>query len=448
MKQLLSRAPWVLTILAYALFSCNDPTVIGSDLLAGDELDIEFTDTVTLTGFTVIGDSVRTFDPDVFTTDFTNFHCGDFMDPVFGRSTATIYAQFNLNTTAANFQGALLDSIVLMLPYNAAFSYGNLDEEHTFEIYELVEGFRDSVIYYSNDGFEVKPQMIGTVTVVPKVADSVVVIVPNNDSLVTQKLPPHLRIKLDPAFSNAFFTADSVTFTSASNFLGFFKGIEIRPASQNKGLVSFNVRNSLTALRVYYNDAAGVYRQYNFPVFARNPVSAKFTHDYSGSIAADFVGPSPVIKDSLFFAQGMAGLNIDIEFPYADALTNIVVNRAELVLPIVNLPDDIMSSYDPVQQFVASEVRDNGALRVIDDVSIAVSRQGDNFGDIFGGRVTTEGNYKLNITAHYQNIQRGLASKKIRVTVYLKQEHAERVVLAGPRNGATPAKLRLSYTRF
>jgi len=446
MKHHFKEALWGLAALFLALMSCNDPTVIGSDLLSGDGLDINFTDTITLTGHTVKEDSIKTFDPDVFTSDFANFHCGDFMDPVFGRSTSTIYAQVNLNTTPPFFGNGTLDSIVLILPYNADLSYGKLDETYSIEIYEMDESFLDSTQYFSNESFAVKGIPIGMKDFVPKVTDSVLVVVPNNDSLITQLEAPHLRVRLDQFFSESFFSADTFNFNTRRNFLEFFKGIQIRPVSSNHGLVSFRMRNQMTGIRVYYHEDT-VFKQYQFPIFAGNVVTAQFTHDYTGSIAGDFIGPGATGGDSLFFVQGMSGLNFNIEIPYADAFENIVVNRAEIVLPIVTLMEDEMV-YSPVSQIVVSEVRSDGTFRVIDDLTIALTRLGENFGDLFGGVVTTDGVYKLNISAHFQDMVRGIASKKIRVTVYFKPEHAERAVLAGPRHATTPAKLRLSFTKF
>ena len=446
MKHHFKEALWVLAALFLTLISCNDPTVIGSDLLSGDGLDIEFTDTLTLTGYTIEADSVKTYDPDIFTADYENFHCGDFLDPVFGRSTSTIYAELNLNTSAPFFLNGTLDSIVLILPYNADLSYGKLDEMYSIEIYELDERLNDSLTFYSTSSFDTKSTPIGFKDFVPRVADSVLVVVPNKDSLVTALQAPHLRVRLDQFFSTPFFKADTSNFNTNSKFLEYFKGIQIRPVSSNKGMVSFNMRNSMTGLRVYYHEDS-TFRQYQFPIFSGNVVTANFTNDYAGSIAENFIGPNAAGKDSLFFIQGMSGLNFNLEIPYAEAFKNIVVNRAEIILPIINLPEDDMD-YSPVKQVVVSEMLTDSTFRVIDDVSIALTRVGDKFGDLFGGNVTSDGAYKLNISAHFQDMMRGLVGKKMRVTVYLKPERAERVVLAGPRYGPAPAKVRLSFTKY
>jgi hypothetical protein len=446
MKYHFKEALWVLTALFLALMSCNDPTVIGSDLLSGDELDIDFTDTLTLTGYSVEADSVRTYDPDIFTSDFENFHCGDFLDPIFGRTTSTIYAQVNLNTSVPNFLNGTLDSIVLILPYNADLSYGKLDETYSIEIYQLDESLNDSIAYYSTNSFDTKSERIGFKEFIPRVTDSVSVVIPNKDSLVTERQVPHLRINLDQIFSTAFFKADTSNFNTNSKFLEFFKGLQIRPVSSNSGMVSFKMRNAMTGLRVYYHEDS-IFRQYQFPIFTGNVVTANFTHDYTGSIAEKFIGPDALVKDSLYFLQGLSGLNFDLEIPYAESFQNIVVNRAEIILPIITLPEDGMG-YSPVKQILVSEVLTDSTFRVIEDASIALTRFGENFGDLFGGKVTTDGTYVLNISAHFQDMMRGLAGKKMRVSVYFKPERAARVVVAGARHGTTQAKLRLSFTNY
>jgi hypothetical protein len=436
----------LLAALLPLLFSCNDPSEIGANLLSGDELSLDYTDTLTLRAFSITTDSIRTYDPDPFTADYDNAHCGDFMDPIFGRTTASIYTQFSLNSSVApDFKNALLDSLVLVLPYNATLSYGKLDESYGIEIYRLAQELPDTVLYYSNQTFETQSTPIGSKTYTPAVSDSVSILVPSADSMKTERQIPQLRIPLDATFANALLS-DTAALENNAAFQASFKGIHIRPSSSNLGMVSFNIRNNLAGLWAYYREDT-LHRVYQFPVFSGDVVTSHFEHDYEGSIAGDFLS-QPSGSDSLLFLQGLSGLNIDLEVPFADNLGNMVINRAELVLPILRLEGDD-SVFDPVPQIIVSEILPDSSAVVVRDLNLAISRVGDQFDSLFGGNATPSTTaYVVNLSAHFQDLIRGAAEKKLRISVYLKPEHAERVVLCGPGHPLTPAKIRLGFTRY
>ena len=438
----------LLAALLPLLFSCNDPSEIGADLLSGDELFLDYTDTLTLRAFSTVSDSVKTYDPDPFTADYDNAHCGDFTDPVFGRTRASIYTQFSLNTSIApDFENAVLDSLVLVLPYNASLSYGKLDENYGIEIYRLTQDIPDSVLYYSNQTFETESSPVGSKTYIPAVSDSVSVLMPSADTMKIERQIPQLRIPLDASFANLLLYSDTAALESNTAFQAFFKGLHIRPGTSNQGMVSFNIRSNLAGLWAYYREQDTLHRVYQFPIFSGDVVTSHFEHDYEGSIAGEFLSQSSG-SDSLLFLQGLSGLNIDFEIPYADELSNMVINRAELVLPIIRLSGDD-SLFTPVPQVIVSEILPDSSTLVVRDLTLAISRLGDDFSSLFGGNATSKTTaYVVNLSAHFQNIIRGAAEKKLRVSVYLKPEHAARVVICGPSHPLTPAKVRLGFTRF
>ena len=449
MKHFHHAALWVLSSALLALFSCNDPTVIGSDLLAGDQLDIEFTDTLTIRAWNTTQDSVKTYDPSPLSAEFTYFPFGDFVDPVFGKSTARINSQLSLNTNDPDFENAVIDSIVLLLPYQTDKVYGKVDETYHIEVWELSENLYDSLSYYSNHVTAVKPDMIGSRAFTPRVLDSISVVVPAADTLIFEKLPPHLRVRLDDAFVQAFTGGDSINYTDNDLFRNFFKGFQLRPSDMgpgNQGMLSFNLRSSLAGFQVYFHKDT-VFSRYQFPVFSSSVVTAEYVHDYTGSVIANYLNGAVSRNDSLLFLQGMSGVNFDLEIPYVDRLSDLVVNRAEILLPVVFLAEDD-PAFDPVDQIVVAEVVSDTTLRTIDDITFSINRVGDNFGQLFGGKILSDNTYRVNISAHFQDMIRGTATKKMRFTVYLKPERASRVVVGGPSNTALPAKLNLSFTKY
>ncbi|MFQ5446381.1 MAG: DUF4270 family protein [Saprospiraceae bacterium] len=446
MKKLHPIAFWVTGLLLMALFACNDPTVIGSDLLAGDQLDIEFTDTITVNAYTRTGDSVRTYAPLIIGSDLKSFLCGDLQDPIFGESVAEIYAQLSINSDIPDFDGAELDSLVFILPWQPDYFYGRTNETYEIELFELDEGMNRDSVYYSNQAFEVKPMPIGHVQFIPNPEDSVTLAVPGLDSTFVQ-VAPQLRIPLDEAYSADFFNADAGNFGTDSSFIAFFKGIRISPASQNGGMLSFNLRSSLAVLRAYFHRDT-VYEDYAFPIYTSNVVTTHMTNDQLGSIAGDFLGGPSEEGDSLLFLQGMEGLSVVVEIPYVQDFEKVIVNRAELQFSTVKLMEDY-EDYAPVSQVIISEIVDDSTTIIIDDVQLAINRAGDQFNNIFGGDFDSADNtYKLNITSHIQGMMDGSKSSRLLVTVYNRAEYPNRVVLAGSQHSEHPVKLNVSFTRY
>lgn len=445
----------VLAIALSALFSCNDPTAIGSDLVESDALDIGFTDTVTLLGHIAKQDSVLVYFSSSTTSQYENFLCGDFIDPVFGRASASIYSQISLAVSGTSpifprfaSQGYVIDSVVLLLPYNADRSYGNLDKQQRIDVFELKEGLVASNFAYSNQTYEVFPDPIGSaVDFVPNVEDSLKILVPGTTDSTIQT-PPHLRIKMGAAFQEKLNAADSTYFTRQDSFEALFKGFFLKPAPQGDmgGIVSFRMRNSFTGLRVYYHSSSGTLGEYLFPILIGDVVTANFTEDYTGTVVEKYLPVNGAANDSLFFVRGMNGINLVIEVPYAQDLKNLLVNKAELEFSILDLTSD--DPYKPADRIAVSEMVDDTTQTIISDYTLAQNTT--DFNRVYGGYPNTDNKYRINISSHMQKILKGTASNTMILNVSLRPEKASRVVLAGTRyfDPALRPKLRLSFSRY
>lgn len=451
MKKLTNPALWVLYLSLVALVSCNDSSTIGADLLSDDELGVEFTDTITLSAYTVAEDSLLIWDSNTNGTIYQNFIFGDCQDPIFGRTVASIFAQIVPNTVVPDFEGATLDSVVLMLTYNEDLCYGNLDELFALEVYELDEQLDPDEDYYTVDSFAVKPAPVGIASFTPNVADSMEVLVPqgNPDTVITEKLPAHLRIRLENSFGQSLMQYDSATYANDTVFSAAFHGIWLKPTSQNAGLLNFAMRNSTSNLRVYYHTSSDT-ASYSFRIYNDDPVVMHHRNYYGGStVEAHIAQAGEMRNDSFLFLQGLRGLNIELELPYIQSLNGVVINKAELLLPILSLPGED-EDFASVQQLYAVEVASDTSAFVLDDIGLPLARiPGSDFGDYFGGKPDeTNGRYAINLTAILQRMTSGDAKNRIRLTPYIRAERANRVVLSGPAKYEAPAKLKVTYTKY
>src|SRR5436190_2189751 len=92
------------------LAACNDPEIIGLDVQPpNDRINLIYSDSTTITAYTVREDSLR--------TDETTYQLlGSYLDPVFGRTDASIFAQVTTVLPGVSFgDSTVLDSLVLSL---------------------------------------------------------------------------------------------------------------------------------------------------------------------------------------------------------------------------------------------------------------------------------------------------------------------------------------------
>lgn len=427
-------------------YSCNDPTLIGSDLLSEDQLDISFTDTITLRSYSQDNDSIRTYSPSILTGLFTSFLVGSMDEPVFGQASSTVNAQIVMGFSGGpDFSNLSLtcDSIVLILPYFENAIYGDIDQLYGLEIRALEEDLDFFENYYSNQTFQTSNGLIGSAEFYPSL-DSVTVVKHGNPDTF-DLIEPHLRVRIDEnnLAQEKFFSRSNQNYESDTTFLDFMKGIQIIPTTTNDGMVSFDLNSSLAGVTVYYHLDTNFF-EYTFPLYDDRVRFPIFTSNESGSVIEEFLPEGSIPeKDSLIFIQGMNGPDGIIEFPFADKLTNIVVNKAELELKILRLDD-----FEPIDQLVISEIRDDSTKVLIQDVAIAQTRASVNFGQIFGGFPEEDDTYRLNISNHFQSMIEGEVSKRIQISVFAKGEKAARVVVGGSGHADFPAKLNLSFTRY
>ena len=147
-----------------ALFSCNDPTIIGTDVISSDQADVRIMDTLTIRATTVKEDSIQTYKS---LSQFSRYLVGNFNDPLFGNTKATIFSQFRLapgfqytatdstffNNNNIENMNTVLDSVILVLEYDSSGFFGNRLSPQNIEIYEIAEPMDNNATYYSNQEF-------------------------------------------------------------------------------------------------------------------------------------------------------------------------------------------------------------------------------------------------------------------------------------------------------
>jgi hypothetical protein len=436
---------WGLLATLALLFAnaCTQSGIIGSDLLEQDQIDVEFTDELPFLAYLQPTDSLKTFDPEGVDR-LTGFLCGQFDDPVFGLTQAVINAQFRLNfSNPPDFEGAVLDSMVLILPYRADRCYGDTTMAYDLEVYLLDEDMPDTASLFSNRTFAAT-QRIGAKSILPRPSDSLEILVHGADTAIG--VIPQARIRLDEAFAQELLQEDTLILETDTALIAKYKGIQIRSNNLNKGLLSFNLNSSAAGITVYYR-VDTLYRQYTFLFSPAAPRMVSFSQDYSSAPIQAFLQDS-TLCDSLVFIQGTSGTGMVLEIPDTDLFSGKIINRAELEIHVANLPEDGAYAFDLPLQLVASIIRDDGSLAIIDEVTIGLLRQ--EMASIFGG-TPQDGMpqvYRMNISSYMKDLKNGNVPNRLLITPLSRAERANRAVFYGPKHSLYPAKINLSLTNY
>ena len=346
--------------------SCKkDIDTAGYNIIGkGNELNVIYTDTFTVEAYTVKMDTLATHRQ-------SYYMLGSMRDAEFGVSKAHIITEFNLPGGASSFTfggiGAKIDSVVLQLPFATATSYyGNLNSTQEIKVLRLTDTLSFDSVYFC--------------TRTPKYDDD-----PNytsvwsnkfnfNDSLTfklgstTETLVPHIRIKMNDKYIDLFEKLDSNGKLNSTDFKKQFNGLYIKSTSNplsNEGALSYinlyaNSTNTQAGIAVYYNDSLKVVFPINYAAESRynQYEHFDFPHTVQVLLPKDSTKIVRGIPDTVSaFLQGAAGTKIRINLPSIFELLkqkpNIIINSAELVVPIV-AGSDAGNYSTPSQLFLAS----------------------------------------------------------------------------------------------
>lgn len=450
MRQIINVLLGFLVFAALLINACTDPTEIGADLLDEDQVDVKFTDTLSIKAKTQRSDSVRTYSP-FSSSQLDSYLFGDLKDPVFGNASANIYMQLRLEFANVDFTNSVLDSMVLFLSYDTNGVYGDIAGTFGMDVLQVTEEMPRLDEHYSNTTFSTESIPLTSHDFVPKL-DSIEFIDYTGDGPDTVRFP-HLRVPIaeTPVLREVFFNQDTSYYENDTTFFANsgFHGLNLKPNKETAGLLSFALKRGGSGIYVYYTKDDTLKSQFRFELNDLSTRTVNYNHDYSGSIVESFL-ENPDLTDTLVFAQSMGGLEVDIEIPNITDLAGIIVNKAELELSVANLEEDPIDIYKPVEQLLVSKRNSDGGLSIIQDILLV---NGDNLSGIFGGNLVAGDNgkpdtYTMNISSHIQDMIDGIEPNTLVVTPLGTSQRGNRVVFFGPSHPTNRITLKIAYTKL
>lgn len=439
--------------------SCNESSVVGLDVQPGSDLiNVGYEDTTTIATRTMREDSLHTDASILVPGDVL---MGQYWDPTFGVSTASLYTQLRLPSNAPTFGvNPICDSVVLTMVYNPTY-YGKKGRAiQTVNVYPLSQVLSASSDYYSNNELSYIPNDLAQghrFMPAPGISDSVVV--------WGVKLKPQLRIPLQNNFGTAILNSQGTSVLATNTaFQNYFKGFYITTENtdffgngeiQMGNIMSYKLGDALSKVTIFYHNNTADSLKYDLPL-SSVPRFSKFTHNYSSAAAdpdlASQIGSTPAAQSPKVYVQAMAGTKVKIDFPYIEHWKDagpIAINKAELVIKVDQESTYLLDTFAAPAKFLLFAIKSDGTMYGMpDDVP---ANGGIELNQTFDGTYnSTTKEYHFNIARYIQQVITGTRENN---GLYLRASNgavnAARVVIGGGNApAATKMKLNLTYTKI
>lgn len=267
-------------------------------------------------------------------------------DPLFGTTTANVYAQFkpsfypfywgNAGDTIVGF-----DSVVLCLSYKGY--WGDSLAPLSLEVREVEAGGLWDSLYQSRrvDYVPNTGAVVGNASIDLTKVSNYVVYRNKRDSVRN-----HIRIKLSSSFANSLFARDTLaagnnSFRSDSAFRVFQKGLAIIANGSGNCIMYTNLTDSMSRLEVHYRKKNGGLPDTTFTSLRMisSPTTNNLASVTSNSILRNRVGAEIAgANPDYIYLQTSPGTYANLAIQALDTLSNRIIHRAEIVMEQV--PDN------------------------------------------------------------------------------------------------------------
>ena len=424
------------------LNACSNHSELGSDLLAQDQENVIFTDTINVLTETIIRDSVVSYNPG---SAVTSFVLGNYSDPIFGNKTTDVYMQITpANLNFPILTGIVIDSVILTLAIDSAGSIGSFDENLQLDIFEMSDSFNTSEVIYSNETFSTNPIPVGSFDGQPSFINTQPLFGAEGDTILEDNM---IKIRIDNDLGRVL--VDSSTLQDLDEvFFGFH--IETLNATPSGNLLSIFAENPATGVIVYYTnftDTDTTSNIYRFLTSGIDVRSMNIESDISGTVVEEYVNGTNLSEERLF-VQGFSGPDVRVDLSGIMNLGSILVNDAVVVFTAVNDDGDMSNIFPPIEDLVLSRLSDDDEFTGIDDNLFGQSFFGGEFESVPDPASDVLGTYNLIISDYIQKVVNGDESPILFLRALPKINTTRRTVLYGNGSSDFKPKLELTFTRI
>lgn len=433
----------ILILASFTIASCKkESDSIGYELLPeGDLLEVTYSGSAAIKALSLLDEPA--------TSTSSAGILGTAIDPVFGKSSSSIYMQIypvdliSDSSFASTFDQATIDSVVLSLAYSSIGGsiYGNSDkylgaqEVKVYQVQEDMTLATDSS-YKSDRSFAYDQTPIGKGWIYPNFLDSV------NVGAVNK--PAQLRIKLSNSFGHFLrdgaSTNGGMKLKDADTFLAFMKGLYVTAENPSQsintgGFYYLNLSSGYSGLTLYYKTATGT-----GSVFMKIPDRGSFNHFTHETASLQALSDSSNLNKNTCFVQAMHSMKTRLFFPGILELAKnkkIAIVDAKLV---ISPQEGTYGTFRRPNKLTALTLDENGtAIATKDAYEISDPAS-------YGAEINADGQYELQITRYLQGlakisaVDRGLDILRPGGAIY-----AERLVFNGPNASSNALYIKLKY---
>ena len=452
MKKILTKLCYALcaVMFIFHIEGCKDPVITDK----GNTLNFQNISLYHIDTCSVIFNTVP--DRPLISSGATTGVLGSMNDIFFGNTFAGIYAQCLLsNIEPSGFAGDVLDSMVLVMPYSSTTAkYGKCDKAIDIAVYEVAQDMIPGTTYYTNQGFTVYGQPIGTLNnFIPDLADSVYFINPaqSDPYIPINNQSPMIRVRLSNTFANKLLNTPDSILDASVNFIEYFKGLYIttNPSKVGDGLMYFNLTNNSCNINMYYHTAGSVGDTgfYQFTISTYGVNVDHWDHYYGGTLVQKVLSNPNPNGDQVGYIQGGGGTKLKLRLPTLKNLPpNIGITKAELIMPIM---DTLLAdpSYGPPPELTMYRIDDTLAVNDFtpynnSGVAALTTRVDNNNLNYLC--------YVFNITEYVQRVLDGYYSNNNGYYIGFPNTSAgnRTIILNNPAKLSTQCKLKITYTKL
>lgn len=313
----------IITLLALILFSCEEPTQLGGDMIPGEDTVGVFTVELPVASQIILRDSLW--------TESGSALVGNYNDPEFGLVTAESYANMvsgSLTKPSAISDTSTYDSLTLTL--KVSYAYGsNVLSAQDLKIHQLSDSIRTGY----TDPFSHNRQPVEGL-----LADTAIAL----NKTLYDKDTFFVQIKLSDDLGKAIYDSAKAVpdlFTNALRTIRAFKGIAFSADETSTAVFGFDLNNSFVTLHYHHSRDT-----LEYPFRLNNFAYSYMAADRSGTVLAGLNEPDePFDPDNNgIFVQGGIGITSLLDFSsflkVKDSVGNLIVNNATLYIEAEPFP--------------------------------------------------------------------------------------------------------------
>lgn len=268
---------------------------------------------------------------------------GDYSTQDFGRFQSKAFSSLYLSASGFNpGDSAVLDSLIFSIKVDYLYGeQGNFIGNKRILVHELDEEIKIDSVYLTKNSTSYIEEPIGEFNFDISSFDSIRV-----DTVFTTRLSDELGQRfLDKAIT------DTLTYNNNIAFRKFFDGIALVSDEVNGVVAGIHAENTSTFIQLYYHDLEDT-SSFTYIMQGWDSLGVNITRYYN-NITLDKSG-SPIegipdfhtdfqTSNGLSYIQASSGiftkLNIGTYLDFLDTIDHLVINRAELIIPVENYND-------------------------------------------------------------------------------------------------------------